>query len=281
MKAMQTRKIGETVDTNLLSGVFYGNQFPVTMPAEKQYEAIEKFVNDETMVTKDDSCIGVYEVGFEKQQLRFIQSLMESFDMEEFSKMKPSRIMIQKTGIGRADNTDKEYGICPSNCVRFVLNYRKPDARGQVGFVVRVGTDDSKLSPPGVLYTSRPFATVLQRNYSALKISSGKHLMNSHGRECAQSFFIIADLYAPSMLIMKIVNNTAGVKPIDFNKLLSTPAIKNVVTGITNSVSEGKMDMDTGMEMIKKIMAQKGLGAALQQLPVARDSVVQDSADGI
>jgi len=248
------------------------------MPAEKQYEAIEKFTHDETMVTKDDSYVGVYEVGFEERQLNFIHSLMESFDMEEFSKMKPARIMIQKTGIGRADNTDKEYGICASNCVRFVMNYRKPDARGQVGFVVRVGVDDTKLSPPGVLYTSRPFATVLQRNYSALTISSGKNLTNSHGRECAMSYFVIADLYAPSMLIMKIVNNTAGVKPIDFDKLLSTPAIKNVVTGITNSVSEGKMDMDTGMEMIRKIMTQKSVSAAMKST-VVEDQPEQEIAD--
>jgi len=255
MKAIQRRQIGQRVDTNLLSAVFYGNQFPVNSPPEHYYDALEKFVQDDTMVSKIDT--GVYEVGFEKEQLNMLSALMQNFDMEEFSKMRPHRIVIQKTGISRADSDVKEYGICPSSCVRIIMNYRKADARGHVGFAVRMGTDDSKLTPPGTLYTTLPFATVLQRNYSALQISSGKTLMNTRNRECASSFFVIADLYAPAMLLMKVVNNTAGVKPFDFDKIMAKPGVKGVVDKLMTSVDKGEMDMGTAMEMVKKIMSQK------------------------
>lgn len=266
MATIRVQQIGQRVDTALLSRIFFGNQFPVSTPAYEYYEEIEKFVKDEAMVnrilvpTTNEQVKyepGVYEVGFEKKQLGFIQSLMQTFELEEFSKMKPAQIFIQKTGLGRADSFEKTYGICPSNCVRFVLNYRSPDTSGQVGFAVRMGVDDSKLTPPGIIYTKDSFATVLQRNYSALTISSGKSLMGSRNRESAVSYFVIADLYAPAMLIMKIVNTTAGVKPVDFNKVMDKPGVKKIVDGIIGSVDSGKLDMESATEMIKKIVSQK------------------------
>jgi hypothetical protein len=255
MKVMRTRQIGQKIDTNMLASVFYGSQFPVTLPTERCYDAIDTFVRNEKMVTRVEGKPGMYEVGFEKEQLSFLKTLMESFEMEEFQKMKPARIMIQKTGIVSANDVTQSYPLPPSNCVRFVLNYHKEGEKKQVGFGARMGASDEKLSPTGVLYTTRSFATVLQRNYSALEISSGRNLVDTR-REAAISYFVIADLYAPAMLIMKIVNNTAGMKPIDFDKALAKPGVKNIVDGIMGSVDKGSMDMGTAMELVKKVISQ-------------------------
>lgn len=251
MKAVRMTRVVEKMDTEMISKVFYGNQFPVTMPAEEQYDLIENFVNDENMVTKIET--GVYQVGFNKKQLNFLKYLMKSFDMTDADKMRPYRIFIQKTGICKADNTTYNHVTVPGNCVRIAMNYRKRDTKGRVAFSISLGTDTEKLSVPGTLFASRSFATVLQRNYSTLSISSGKALMGTRA-ESAQSYFVIADFYAPAKLIMEIVNNTAGANPIQFEKFLNNPSNKGMIDKVANTVTGGNLNMSEATQLLSKVL---------------------------
>jgi hypothetical protein len=256
----------QKVDLTMLKSMFFSSQFPVCSGLNC-YEAIDKFVQNEQFVTKVDK--GIYDVGFGKQQLSFIHSLMMGFDMGEFHKMVPYQITIQRTGLSSGGS--RTYENPPDNHLRFILNYREQEGKFQVAIKSRIG-------PGGIIYTSQSYATVLQRNLSTVEISSSKELMETR-RETCNSYFIIADMRCPTSVIMQVVNKTAGARPIDFDKVMNKPGVKKVIDGIMETVDKGGLDMETGMEMVKKIISQQ---QAVPTAPVAQAaSTTQADVEGI
>lgn len=242
---MKARVIGQKMDPVVLRNLIFSSQFPILN--QQWFDLITSFIEDREMVTKTDT--GVYEMGFGKKQIAFLYSMMQCFPLGEFHEMKPHQVFIQRTGLGSANGTSKVYEIPPESHLRFILNFRETEGKHQVAL-------KSKIGPGGVVYTTQSYATVLQRNLSAIEISSGKDLMDTR-RETCNSYFVVVDMWCPTMVIMKVVNNTAGVRPIDFDKVINKPGAKKIIEGVVGSMDRGEMDMSTGMEMIKKIVAQQ------------------------
>lgn len=248
---MKAVRIGQKVDTSKLAALFFSSQFPITSPSESIYSRIDEMVKNDSYVTKIHQ--GLYEVGFGDEQMSFIHEMMKSFSLEDFNKMMPIKIIIQRTGL--TSGSLHKHDQVPSGCVRFIMNYREEEGKKQVGLKLMIG-------PGGMIYTSRSYATVLQRNFSSVEISSGKDLLDTR-RETCNSYFVIVDMQAPTMLIMKIVDNTAGVHPIDFDKLeqkmKNNPNLRKVVNGIVSSVDSNETAPADAMQMIQKIMSQQSV----------------------